>query len=229
MHVTPAASRSLPATLGILGIFLTGILITWLPVGLQFPLPGHPVDRTTVMAVWQTIGMIVIPYVWASRRLGMSPADLGLSSRGLLRSLGWSCGLYSIALVAFAFTTNDPLIQQHPIKLLAGPKALQTAFTMFLIAAGTDVATRGFILLSLVRTSGLGFAILMQNVFWLLGHTHEIRVLENAFGLPLAIGLFVVLGLLGDSIALRTRNVVGLGLAHVLLNVVMVSYIRWFL
>jgi hypothetical protein len=106
---------------------------------------------------------------------------------------------------------------------------MQTALTMFLIAAGTDVATRGFILLSLARHSSLWFAILMQNVFWLLGHTHEIRVLAGALGGVGAVGLFVVLGLLGDSIALRTRNVIGLGLAHVMLNVVMTSYIRWWL
>lgn len=223
----PARSRN--ATLGILGIFLVGILITWLPVGLQLPLPGHPVDRTSVMALWQTLGMIVIPYYWAAKRLGLSPADLGLGRRGFLRSFGLACGLYTIALVAFAFTTHDPLIAQHPIKLLPAPKAMQTALTMFLIAAGTDVATRGFILLSLARHSSFWFAILMQNVFWLLGHTHEIRVLAGALGGVGAVGLFVVLGLLGDSIALRTRNVIGLGLAHVMLNVVMTSYIRWWL
>jgi hypothetical protein len=33
-------------------------------------------------------------------------------------------------------------------------------------------------------------------------------------------------GLIGDIVALRTRNVVGLALAHVLLNLAMVVFIR---
>jgi membrane protease YdiL (CAAX protease family) len=219
--------RDLNATLGILGIFATAIFLTWLPIsGLSLPLPRHPVDRTAVTGVWQFLMTIVVPYVWASRRLGMSPADLGISRKNLGKSVLLGCALYSLALVAFLYGRHDPLIQDHPIRHLPTDRMLLLGGTMCVIAAGTDIATRGFILLSLARHTGVPFAVLMQNVFWMLGHTHEIQVLESALGRVGANALFLVLGLLGDSIALRTRNVLGLAIAHILLNIVMVTVIR---
>lgn len=221
--------RSRNATLGILGIFVTGIFLTWFPVQIGVPLPAHPVDRKLVMGIWQTVCTIGIPYWWAWKRLGRPPASLGLGRANLGRSLGWGCALYVIALVAFVASSNDPLIARHPARLLPPPRALEIGTAMCLIAAGTDVATRGFVLLSLARYTHISFAIAMQNVFWLLGHTNEIRLMSSALGDWGAVGLFLLLGLLGDSIALRTRNVLGLGLAHALLNVVMISYMRWIL
>jgi hypothetical protein len=41
-----------------------------------------------------------------------------------------------------------------------------------------------------------------------------------------ALTLFIVLGVLGDIVALRTRNVVGLAIAHVILNIAMALSIR---
>jgi hypothetical protein len=38
--------------------------------------------------------------------------------------------------------------------------------------------------------------------------------------------LTLTLGILGDIVALRTRNVVGLAVAHVLLNITMMAFIR---
>ncbi|MEZ5064670.1 MAG: hypothetical protein R3B81_08020 [bacterium] len=222
--------RDRNATLGILGIFATAIYLTWLPItGLALPLPPHPVDRTAVTGLWQFLMTIVVPYLWANSRLGLSPADLGISTRNLGRSFALGCALYSIALAAFVYGRHDPLIQDHPVRHLPWDRTLLLGATMCLIAAGTDIATRGFILLSLSRHAGLPFAIVMQNVFWMLGHTHEIQVLESALGKVAANALFLLLGILGDSIALRTRNVLGLAFAHMALNVVMVSYMRFLL
>jgi hypothetical protein len=222
--------RDLNASLGILGIFTTAIFLTWLPIsGTSLPLPAHPIDRTAITGVWQFLMTIVVPYWWASRRLGMSPADLGISRHKLGRSILLGCALYSLALIAFLYGRHDPLIQEHPIRDLPTGRMLLLGSTMCVIAAGTDIATRGFILLSLSRHAGVPFAVVMQNVFWMLGHTHEIQVLESALGKVGANGLFLVLGLLGDTIVLRTRNVVGLAVAHILLNVVMVTVIRHFL
>lgn len=215
------------AAMGSLGIFLAGIFIVWFPVqALKVPLPEHPVHRNLLFALWQTLWVIVMPYAWARARLGRTPADLGLSRRNLGRTFLWGCALYCIALAAFIAGSHDPLIREHPIRRLGEAGTVELGFAMCLIAAGTDVATRGFILLTLVESTGLAFAVVMQNVFWLLGHTNEIRLLQSALGREGAIGLFVVLGLLGDTIVLRTRNVLGLGLAHALLNVVMIWLIR---
>lgn len=221
------ARRDLNATLGILGIFLTAIFLTWFPIaGISVPLPDHPVYRTAWTGGWQFFATIVIPYVWAARRLRMSPADLGISTRNLGVSVLLGCALYSLALIAFWYGRHDPLVAQHPIRFLPDREVWVLGGTMCLIASGTDIATRGFILLSLARHAGVPFAVVSQNVFWMVGHTHEIAVLESALGPIGANGLFLLLGLLGDTIALRTRNVLGLAVAHILLNIVMISYIR---
>jgi hypothetical protein len=219
--------RDLNAATGILGIFLLGIFLTWFPIAvLRIPLPAHPVDRTAVTAVWQTVAVIVMPYVWAHARLGRSPAKLGLTRRNLGRSVLWGCALYALALIAFYYSRHDPLMVNHPIRHVSVSRALLLGATMCLIAAGTDIATRGFVLLSLVEHTSVGFAVVMQNVFWLIGHTHEIQVLSSALGQWGAVGLFLVLGVLGDTIVLRTRNVVGLAVAHILLNIVLITFIR---
>lgn len=222
-------ARSRNATLGVLGIFLTGIFLTWFPVQvLKVPLPRHPVDRALVSGLWQTLFVIVLPYVWSAVRLRRGPASLGLTWKNLPRSALLGCALYSITFTAFLLASQSPLLQSHPVRHLPLARTLELGFAMCLIAAGTDVATRGFILLSLVETTNVRFAVLMQNVFWLLGHTHEIKVLTSVFGTAGAVGLFVLIGVLGDSIVLRTRNVVGPAIGHILLNVAMISYLRGF-
>jgi hypothetical protein len=223
----PGAPRDLTAVAGALGIFGVGIFLTWFPVtALRVPLPAHPVDRTAVTGAWQFLMTIGLPYAWAAGRLGLSPARLGLTTHNLGRCLALGCALYAIAFLAFVYGRHDPLIADHPIRHVAGARVWLLGGAMCLIAAGTDIATRGFILLTLADRGPLWFAILMQNVFWLFGHTHEIRVLESALGQAGAFGLFLLLGVLGDGIALRTRNVLGLALAHVVLNVVMIIFIR---
>ncbi len=61
---------------------------------------------------------------------------------------------------------------------------------------------------------------------WVFGHLYEIELFSGSLGLPIAAGMIVVTGLLGDVVALRTRNVVGLAVAHVVLNLAMVAFIR---
>lgn len=92
--------------------------------------------------------------------------------------------------------------------------------------SGTDLSTRGFILLGLARYSPLIFAIIAQNVFWYVGHLSEIAELSGCLTLWGAIGLTLTLGILGDLVALKTRNILGLAIAHILLNVAMMIFIR---
>jgi hypothetical protein len=97
---------------------------------------------------------------------------------------------------------------------------------MSVIAAGTDLLTRGFILLTLARHSHVVFAIAMQNAIWCLGHVHEIGLLADCLGVGGATLLTLTLGIGGDMVVLRTRNVIGLCIAHVLLNVILTVYLR---
>lgn len=226
MHVR-ARTWNPNATLGILGIFALGTFVTWFVIiALRIPLPADPIANKLATTAIQTIAVIVLPYWWAAKRLGLSPSRLGLNLKNVGRSTWQGCGLYLIALVTFVACHDDPLIHDHPVRHAALGPALLLFATMALHAAGTDLATRGFILLSLAETSHVAFAIFMQNVVWVFGHLYEIKLFANSLGYPIAAGMIVVTGLLGDVVALRTRNVVGLSLAHVLLNLAMVVFIR---
>jgi len=61
---------------------------------------------------------------------------------------------------------------------------------------------------------------------WYLGHIHEIELLQDCLGYGMALSLTLTLGLLGDAIALKTRNVLGLAIPHILLNIILAIYIR---
>jgi hypothetical protein len=221
------SQKKLNAVSGIIGIYAVGIFLTWyIAVILQPPMPEGVVERSAVNALIQTLCTIVIPYVWAIRRLGFTLGDLGLTTRRLAPSILLGCLLYSLALAAFIHCSADPLISNHAVGKLDLASAIGLAASMSLIAAGTDFATRGFVLFALARYANIPIAVFFQNLVWYLGHVHEINLLSNCLGLWTAVGLTLTLGVLGDVIALKTRNVVGLALAHILLNVVLTIYIR---
>lgn len=211
----------------VIAIFAFGIFLVWFPlVVLKIPQPSSLVANVWFNAAWQTMATIVMPCAWAVWWLNLRLEDLGLTKRNLGRSLLMGCALYSVALVAFVYCSGDPLIINHPVRHLPPVEALGLASAMSLIAAGTDVATRGFILLILARHTHVVFAIFIQNLVWFLGHLHEISLLTNCLGAYFAIGLTLTLGIVGDVVALKTRNVVGLAIAHILLNVLLSFYLR---
>lgn len=221
------SQHNLNAVLGVLGIFALGVFLDWYPkVVLNLPMPKDMVLSSAVSAFWQVGATIIIPCVWAIRRLGLNWTDLGLNTRNLGITLLLGCALYSLALAAFIHCSADPLISRHAVGQVPLGEAIQLTAVMGLIAATTDIATRGFLLLTLARYSPVWFAVLIQNLTWYLGHIHEIDLLNNCLGYATALGLTLTLGVLGDVIALKTRNVVGLAVAHVLLNVVLLIYIR---
>lgn len=221
------SQRNINAVAGILGIYAFGVFLTWyVSVILQLPMPQSVAGRSAVNALIQTIGTIVIPYLWAIKRLGFSWQDLGLTTVKLPQSIVLGCLLYTLALAAFIHCSADPFISNHAVGKLELGEAIGLAASMSLIAAGTDFATRGFMLLALARYASIPFAVFFQNLTWYLGHIHEINLLSNCLGFWTAVGLTLTLGILGDVIALKTRNVVGLAIAHVLLNIVLTTYIR---
>jgi hypothetical protein len=221
------SKQDINAVAGILGIYALGIFLTWYPTAiLKIPLPDDIVARSAATALLQTVATIIIPYIWIIKRLDLSFADLGISTRNLWKSAVLGCVLYSLALAAFIHCSDAPVISNHAIGKIAPWDAVLLGFNMSLVAAGTDLATRGFILLGLARYTHISIAIIAQNLTWYLGHIHEINLLSGCLGYAGALGLTLTLGILGDVIALRTRNVVGLAIAHILLNVVLSIYIR---
>lgn len=219
--------RNLNAVLGILGIFTLGVFLDWYPkVILELPLPKDMVLGSAASAFWQVGATILLPSLWAIHRLGLHWGDLGVNLSNLGVTLLLGCALYGLALAAFMYCSADPFIANHAVGKLPLSEALQLTAVMGLIAATSDIATRGFLLLSLARYSPVWFAVLVQNIKWYLGHIHEIDLLSSCLGYASAVGLTLTLGIVGDIIALKTRNVVGLAIAHVLLNVAMLIYIR---
>jgi hypothetical protein len=219
--------RRVFAILSILGVFVFGVFLTWLYiVKLRLPLPRDPLGHKLATTLLQTVTAIVLPYLWAWKYLRLSPAALGFTTKNLWKSTAWGCALYALAFLAFSTCSDDPLLARHPIRRADAAQGTAIVLTMGLHAAGTDLATRGYILLALAAFGPVSFAILMQNLIWFYGHIYEIRLFANCLGLPAALTLFIALGLLGDIIALRTRNVAGLALAHVVLNIVMALSIR---
>ncbi|RRQ21447.1 CPBP family glutamic-type intramembrane protease [Thiohalobacter thiocyanaticus] len=226
---TPAGNRqyNINVILGILGIFTLGVFLDWYPkVILGLPLPKDTVLSSAVSAVWQAGATIVIPCLWAMRRLGLGLRDFGLTTHRLGITLLYGCVLYSLALAAFIHCSADPLISNHAVRWAPLSEAIQLTAVMGLIAAITDITTRGFLLLTLSRYGPVWFAVVIQNLTWYLGHIHEINLLTGCLGYANALGLTLTLGILGDVIALKTRNVTGLAIAHILLNVVLMIYIR---
>jgi len=213
--------------LAIIGIHMLGIFLTWyLTAIFKIPLPDDVPLRSLTTAILQTVFAIIIPFIWAIKRLNFTLQDLGISTKNLVQSIILGCALYAIALYAFIHCSADPLISNHAIGKMELNDASILLLAMAIVAAGTDLSTRGFILFTLARYTNLPIAIVMQNAAWFAGHISEINLLENCLGLWVAIGLTLTLGILGDIIALKTRNIVGLSIAHILLNVTLFVYIR---
>lgn len=217
----------LNAFLAILGVYLLGIFLTWYLTGIfKIPLPESIPLRSLTTSILQAVCLCIIPYVWAIKRLNFSLRELGITTRKLGQSTIYGCALYTLALAAFIHCSSDPLISNHIIGKL---EIIDTSIMLLAMAIGaaiTDIATRGFVLFTLIRFTNLPIAIFLQNAAWIAGHLGEIDLLKNCLGLWTAIGLTLTLGILGDVIALKTRNIVGLSIAHILLNVVLTVYIR---
>lgn len=219
--------RNFHAVLGVLGVTAFGILSLWFPaVVLRVPMPSDMLTSSALTAIWQTLALVVFPYWWASSRLGMPISELGVTRERIGMSTALGCALYTLALGAFLYCSGGSLMQTHAVRQASAPDAVMLVAMMSLIAAGTDLTTRGFILLTLARHSHVVFAIFMQNLVWFVGHVHEINLLVDCLGAPGAIGLTLTLGIVGDMIVLKTRNVLGLAIAHILLNVVLGFYLR---
>lgn len=220
-------SANINMALGILGVCGLGIFLAWFVTAMQLlPLPRDPIWSSVVGASWQFFTTVVVLYWWAKKRLRLPLSELGITTRNLLKSTVLGCLLYSLALLAFVSCSNDPMIAQHGLRNANTEDAMLLLLSMSIIASGTDLTTRGFILLGLARYTPLIFAIIAQNAVWYLGHLSEIDQLSGCLTLGGAIGLTLMLGVLGDIIALKTRNIVGLAIAHILLNVTMMMFIR---
>ena len=93
-----------------------------------------------------------------------------------------------------------------------------------LMAAITDLWTRGFVLLQAADRWGIHIAVALQNALWLILHAYEIEILADSMTWTGAIALALFLGVTGDLVALRWRSVAGLMLGHAWLNI---GWVLW--
>lgn len=220
--------RDWNATLGVLGVTVLSIFASWFPIAvLDVPMPEGIVASTALSTGWEALVGVVLPYLWAMRRLGFRLGDLGLKRENLARSTALGCAVYLLALVAFLHCSGGSMMAEHTLRKVTLVDAVLLVPLMGLLAVGTDLGTRGFILLTLARHTHVVFAIFMQNLVWFLGHIYEIGYLADCLGIPMAAALTLALGILGDMVVLRTRNVVGLAVAHLLLNLILSVYLRY--
>ncbi|MGA9163892.1 MAG: CPBP family glutamic-type intramembrane protease [Thiobacillus sp.] len=227
LHQNLSVSANLNLVLGMLGITSLGIFLAWFVTAMQLlPMPSDPVWSSLAGASWQFFTTVIVLYWWANKRLCLPLSELGITTKNLLQTTILGCLLYSLALIAFISCSNDPFIANHVLRHASTKEAMLTLLSMSIVASGTDLTTRGFILLGLARYSPLIFAIIVQNALWYLGHVSEIAQLSGCLTLWGAIGLTLTLGILGDMVALKTRNIMGLAIAHILLNISMMIFIR---
>src|SRR5687768_9331881 len=96
-----SVSRRIIAILSILGVFVFGVFITWLYiVKLRLPLPRDPLGHKLATTVLQTVTTIILPYLWAWKFLGLTPAQLGFTTKNLGKTVAWGCLLYTLGFLA---------------------------------------------------------------------------------------------------------------------------------
>jgi len=175
---------------------------------------------------------ILLPFGWALYIKKEKLADLGITRKNISKSIILGTGVYSIALVVFILSVGKPAFDDSFVSGYMQKNIIDLVILGILVsimAMVTDLWTRGFVLMLLSKHKSPFFGIFAQNVTWFVVHIYEINALREAITLPGAIALTLTLGILGDVAALKTKNIVGLGFGHIVLNIGFITYIRLFL
>jgi hypothetical protein len=179
-------------------------------------------------ALRMTCIYVILPFGWAWVVMKLRWADFGISKKHLTYSVIFGIGVYSIALVTFILSLGNPDFDSA-FRWGANYSLSDWILTLALVswmAFVTDLWTRGFVLMLLTKYQSPMFGIIGQNITWLVIHIYEIALLGPSMGIVGALGLTLALGVLGDIVALKTKNVIGLGVGHIFLNITFLSYIR---
>ena len=190
---------------------------------------ASPLQDNLFRAVRMTCVYVLLPFGWAYYYKKHQLAEFGITRKKLIPALILGLAVYSIALLAFLLSLGNPSFDAH---FRWGGDYTLTDWLLIMalvswMAFVTDLWTRGFVLMLLAKYQSPGFGILVQNVTWLLVHLYEIAILGPSMGVLGALGLTLVLGVLGDLVALRTKNIIGLGVGHMYLNIAFFGYVRF--
>jgi hypothetical protein len=168
------------------------------------------IQHNIFRAVRMTILYLIIPIFWLIKVRKMCFADMGIAKKDILRSTILGIGVYAIALAVFIILMGNPEFDRYFLwssDMPAGEFAL-TMGAIAWMAALTDIWTRGMILMPVFKLKGLYLAILTQNIFWLASHIYELSFLAPSMTLAGALALTLSLGILGDIVAIKTKNII---------------------
>jgi hypothetical protein len=185
-------------------------------------------EHNLFRAIRMTLVYVLLPIGWAIVIKKFNWRDLGITKKSIITSTILGLGVYSIALLAFLITLGNPDFDNH-FRWGMDFSIAEWLLIMSLVcwmAFVTDLFTRGFVLMLLAKFQTPWFAILVQNLVWLGVHVYEILILVPSMTIAGAIVLTITLGVLGDIVALKTKNIIGLGVGHMFLNVAFFSYVR---
>ncbi len=188
-----------------------------------------PISNNLFRALRMTCVYIFLPFGWALGLKKFKLSDFGISRKKLTISIILGIGVYSIALIVFLLSLGNPDFDNH---FRWGTEYSVTEWVLVLalvswMAFITDLWTRGFVLMLLAKHQSPWFGIFGQNVTWLVIHLYEVVLLGPSIGIFGALVLTIGLGVLGDVVALKTKNILGLGVGHVFLNITFFSYLRF--
>lgn len=172
---------------------------------------------------------ILLPFGWAVVIKKMSFSDFGITTKKIILSTILGIGIYSIALIVFLLSLGNTAFDRH-FRWGADYTIVEWLLVLALVswmAFVTDLWTRGFVLTLLTKYQSPWFGIFAQNLTWLVVHLYEIALLGPVIGIVGALGLTVSLGVLGDIVALKTKNIIGLGIGHIFLNIAFFGYVRF--
>ncbi len=196
----------------ILSMSLSGILFL-VQEKFGFPPTIHNILRTIRMLL--IYGVLPILF---SLRHRVPICKLGIclpkSKTKLLISVLGGVSIYQFAAMVFISFR----IFFYGWTLLSKEEVFVNLILVGIMASLTDFWTRGFILLQISERFGKMWGIIIQNLTWFMIHLYEIQLLQYYIGWAMAIGLTLFLGILGDLVALKTKNLYGLMLGHFFLN-----------
>lgn len=166
------------------------------------------------------ITFYVLPTIWFVKRYQGTWKDLGIlpsKTYPVTSFIGGSL-VYTIAIIVFlryeifftGWNTTPWVITIIKFSFIA------------VMASITDFWTRGFILFEISKRYNDQYAIFWQNVVWFTIHIYEFELLMPYIGLFYAIILTLILGILGDLIALKTKSITGLMFGHIILNLAII-------
>lgn len=190
------------------------------------------IQYDSVRAVRMLAVYVAIPFAWVVLVKKEKIGNLGITKKNILWGTVLGIGVYAIALLVFIASIGKPSFDSSFVAGYRNKPLLDIAITTCLVAVMamvTDIWTRGFVLMMLAKHKSIAFGIAAQNVTWFLVHIYEIIILMDALTLPGAVALTLTLGILGDVVALKTKNIIGLGIGHIVLNAGFAAYILLFL